>query len=254
MKNLFSLLIFLFCSNVIFGQHDFLFHKFFPFDIDTTYYPGEFGYPIEWGPIVTDTIIGELVYAPEETVGVRFMYEEANDDFSDKFVLIQRGGCTVHEKVLNAQSRGAIAAIIVNFDNTFFDMAAGNLSNEVTIPSIFISSSMGENLIAKLLEEEQVIVAFTPDATLNTNVLFDNLELIIYSNPMVNESVIELLGIDFSKGEIEIFDTLGRKVRTENFPQNKFILKRKNLKSGNYFFRILLDDNFAAIGKIQVVD
>lgn len=63
--------------------------------------------------------------------------------------ILDRGTCTFVEKVGNAQAAGAIGAIIVdNVAGPVIDMAG--IDPSITIPSIFLSQSDGQTIIAQL--------------------------------------------------------------------------------------------------------
>ncbi len=70
-------------------------------------------------------------------------------ELSGRIALIRRGGCFFDQKVLRAQSAGAIAVIIAN--NAGEDLIPMSVSGEVpagaiTIPSIFVGQSTGDAL------------------------------------------------------------------------------------------------------------
>jgi uncharacterized protein (TIGR03437 family) len=61
------------------------------------------------------------------------------------FALMQRGGCTFIQKVLNAQTAGAVGAIIIQQANDSSLFAPGGLQN-VNIPSVGIGNDTGQAL------------------------------------------------------------------------------------------------------------
>ena len=68
-----------------------------------------------------------------------------------KVAVIDRGSCEFGQKVLNAEDAGAVAAIVVNNqgDGTL-TMGAGQVGNQVTIPSVFIGQSDGDTIKSEL--------------------------------------------------------------------------------------------------------
>ena len=71
-----------------------------------------------------------------------------------KIVIIRRGICTFVEKVIAAQTAGAVAVIIVNNDaanpNTLVNMSGADAT--ITIPAIFVTYNVGEAIIAAMNE------------------------------------------------------------------------------------------------------
>lgn len=71
-------------------------------------------------------------------------------DISGKIAVIRRGDCSFETKVLNAQSEGAIAVIIVNNEPGLITMSGSDPA--VSIPSILITMTDGEAIITSLLD------------------------------------------------------------------------------------------------------
>ncbi len=83
-------------------------------------------------------------------------------ELAGKIAFIDRGVCDFSLKVFNAQQAGAIAVIVVNFEDVVMGMGAGEMATSVTIPSVFISSvegnrirtAIGKGLIVSLVKPE----------------------------------------------------------------------------------------------------
>lgn len=254
MKNYYFFILTFLLIGQIYGQNEFYFQVLSPDSLEAIHEPNTFGITDAlWGGVVTEDIVGELISLPIDDIN-QLLCDTTSTDFSGKFVLINRGVCEFSLKIFNAQEAGAIAAIMLNFEDDFVAMAAGTMSDEVTIPAIIIPSSMGQPLVDGLANDVPITVAFTLDGTVNTDELGREVAVKIYPNPMQSETVIELLEIDFQNGKIELYDLLGRVVREEEFFQNKFELQRQNLNAGHYFYKIILDGRFSASGKIQITD
>jgi hypothetical protein len=75
-----------------------------------------------------------------------------------KIVVIRRGDCEFGFKVLNAENAGAIAVIIVNnvADPEYIFMGGGAVGDSVTIPSILVSQTDGEAIIASLINGDTI--------------------------------------------------------------------------------------------------
>ena len=69
-------------------------------------------------------------------------------DYTGKIVLIDRGTCEFSTKAYNAQQKGAIAVIIINYDESTISMSAGAVAGLVKIPTISIKKSDGDKLRA----------------------------------------------------------------------------------------------------------
>ncbi|PZD78520.1 T9SS-dependent M36 family metallopeptidase [Mesonia sp. K7] len=75
-----------------------------------------------------------------------------------KIAIIRRGECNFTNKVYKAQEEGAVAVVMVNNVNgTPFSMQ-GNPTNPITIPSVMINKTQGENIISALESGENIQV------------------------------------------------------------------------------------------------
>ena len=69
--------------------------------------------------------------------------------FTGNAVLISRGTCNFSQKVFYAQEAGAEFAVIYNhLDDSLLNMSPGDFADQVTISSIFIGKTDGENMVA----------------------------------------------------------------------------------------------------------
>lgn len=102
-----------------------------------------------FGPsISTSGISGEVMLAIDGYTPVNDGCETLQHDFTNKIALIERGNCNFTDKVLNAQNRGAIAAVIWNnTDEEPFTMGGENSS--INIPSVMISKELGDRIKAE---------------------------------------------------------------------------------------------------------
>jgi PA domain/Secretion system C-terminal sorting domain len=87
--------------------------------------------------------------------------------FAGKIVLIERGGCTFAEKVLNAQNAGAIAVILYNSVAGSVTFSPGGVSAAVTIPVYGISRADGLAIIAAMVSGQLSINLNPPVTTLS---------------------------------------------------------------------------------------
>ena len=81
---------------------------------------------------------------------------------------------------------------------------------------------------------------------------YKSLRINAFPNPFSNQTNIVLGGIQLENATLELFDAVGRKVRTQVFEQNKIEIKRETLSPGIYFFSIHSNGKFVGNGKILV--
>lgn len=108
----------------------------------------------DWGGTVLDELCAEMVWAKDlvgnDSIGCDSI--EAGL-YAGKIVLIRRGACEFGVKALRAERGGALAVIIINhFANaaetgcTLFNMLAGAVGAQVTIPAFFAARDLGNVL------------------------------------------------------------------------------------------------------------
>ena len=81
-------------------------------------------------------------------------------DFTGKLVRIPRGVCEFSTKTLLAQQQGAVGVIIQNFQEGTVGMAPGTVGDQVLIPVIMVSKSVGQAIAAAVQQGETVTAAF----------------------------------------------------------------------------------------------
>lgn len=155
MTRLFTFFIaILLCSSSMAQTSDFYFNVLQPSLVRTSHAPGDYssvdGTTWGWDGMITNTIVGELAYAPADVNGDHLFCEGTADDFSGKFVLIDRGACQFSDKALFAQDQGAIGVIIASMDGSIVTMGAGTEGINVNIPIIMISLDDAAPLVAQL--------------------------------------------------------------------------------------------------------
>jgi extracellular elastinolytic metalloproteinase len=125
-----------------------------PYKIKGTY---EGNNPSTWGqPVSTTAVTGELVLAKDNSNTL--CCGTITTDVKGKIAVIDRGSCEFGKKALNAQAKGAIAVIIVNFDPSAPGMAAGASGAQVKIPVVSMSSTSGD-ILKKALKDTSVTVS-----------------------------------------------------------------------------------------------
>lgn len=94
-------------------------------------------------------IEAEVPASPFEFAGL--LCEPTNADFSGKVAVIQRGVCLFVEKIIHAQNAGAVAAVLLDFENETSRFRMSNNPddpNELTpkIPSLLVGRELEERL------------------------------------------------------------------------------------------------------------
>ncbi len=113
-----------------------------------------------FGPPISSTLVeGEVVLAQDQsgTLGVLCGDPKNAAEMVGKVVAVNRGGCYFSEKVYYAQQAGAIAVIVMNFEEQVIGMSTQVFGDEVIIPSVFVSASTGNLIKDRLLAGETVV-------------------------------------------------------------------------------------------------
>ncbi|WP_299681127.1 T9SS-dependent M36 family metallopeptidase [uncultured Dokdonia sp.] len=126
------------------------------------------GIPANFGDsLPEDTpLVGDLSLVQDDDAGNSTDPLDACDtiingtDLDGKVVVIRRGECEFGVKILAAENEGAIAVIMVNNDaGDPITMGPGTVGDQVSIPSIMVSQSDGEAIIAALEGGETINVS-----------------------------------------------------------------------------------------------
>ncbi|MDB4303962.1 M36 family metallopeptidase, partial [Desulfosarcina sp.] len=111
---------------------------------------------------------GDQLPEPPLTADLGLLVDSQGDDVNDgcelvpfslagKIAVIRRGNCEFGFKVSNAETMGAIAAIVVNNEpGGAFSMSPGEDGDGVAIPSIMVNQTDGEAIIAALINGETI--------------------------------------------------------------------------------------------------
>jgi len=154
----------------------------------------------EWGtqPLRT-SVSAEVMWVDDDDIAGDGMDTLGCDtstmvDYTDKMVLVRRGGCFFSDKIYYAQQAGAIAVVIVNADGSdpTGGMAAGDeKALDVTIPSVFLNDP-GEaaGFIAALDAGETVI------GTFQVRGFFGDLGPDRYGTPLAQVTPFENISVD----------------------------------------------------------
>ncbi|MEO1259995.1 MAG: T9SS type A sorting domain-containing protein [Bacteroidota bacterium] len=80
----------------------------------------------------------------------------------------------------------------------------------------------------------------------------DELSVQLSPNPMSSNAFLDIQGTSFRTGQMEIFNLTGQSVRTHLFYQSRFEFSSTNLLSGQYYYKIILDGEWATTGRFVV--
>lgn len=125
----------------------------------------EFGPDLPTSPITTDLVLVEnddsgTSQNPHDACGEILNASELNG----KIAVLLRGECDFVTKVEKAQDAGAVAVIVVN--NTVGDpITMGGTNSGITIPSIMIYQSDGDDIIDALIDGETVNATLVDDGS-----------------------------------------------------------------------------------------
>jgi len=103
------------------------------------------------GPKEIDFTNVEVVLVRDTATGSTLGCNPITQDLTGKIALIDRGTCAFVQKIRNAQAAGAVMVIIANNQNFAFNITG--TASDITIPSIMISSSAGNTIKNRLVND-----------------------------------------------------------------------------------------------------
>ena len=78
------------------------------------------------------------------------------------------------------------------------------------------------------------------------------LEVTVTPNPFRETAVMQISGIDFQNGLINLYSAQGKLLKREGFHESTYTLHRENLPEGVYWFELILDGHKGFAGKLVV--
>lgn len=139
------------------------------YSVGNAFNPGNVPVPLSPGLIQTELA---LYLDADPSTSIACTAASNPSALNGKIVIIRRGDCTFINKVLNAQSAGAIAVIIVNnLPNQLVTMSGADAN--VTIPAVFITQELGEALITQM-QSGPVVVKLQRQPFVNSDGDLDN--------------------------------------------------------------------------------
>ena len=87
--------------------------------------------------------------------------------------------------------------------------------------------------------------------TVNTQQVYvENVDVKVFPNPFTESTTFKIEGQEFGELTLQIYDTYGRLISSQQFDNQSFELKRKNLQQGLYFYEISNSKGLISTGKI----
>lgn len=157
---------------------------------------------------------GELIFTFENIMLPDSNVNEINSHGFVKFKVAQQSNLDFGTQIYNS------AAI-------FFDFNAPVITNETL-------HTISENIFSVSIDPVNI----------------PQISVKVYPNPFNNFTNIEIEGLEIKNGVFMLYDVTGRLLRREHFYSNNFVLQKKNLQTGLYFFTIENENLIIANGKI----
>ncbi len=128
-----------------------------------------------FGPELTATpLAGKLVLAEDGLNNEGCNPFTNADAINGNIALVYRGSCNFTQKVENAQAAGAIAVVVINSQPGDPTSMGGTPTQEITIPSVMISNSLGGSIVEQLNQGVEVLVELKNEGGPELDGDFDN--------------------------------------------------------------------------------
>ncbi len=163
-----------------------------------------------WGFSEYATIEGKVVRAVDGTISKPTLCCEDiinDDEVAGNIALIDRGECEFGAKALNAQTNGAIACIICNFEDNLLSMGSGEFGIDVTIPTIQYTRTECDKILGIMQTGEDVIVRIEPQEITGPTFLDASFDNTIVAHEYAHGISGRLVGGSSNTGCLPVFDT-----------------------------------------------
>lgn len=144
------------------------------------------------------------------------------------FTLISFAGTLI---ICNLQSDG-------NYENLYHFFFRENNSNTNFFTYTINSSATVKTLTINSSSNKQAIYTNQNLATID----FKELDFNVYSDPSANFIVVELKKINSKDVSLEIFDSVGKKLKSKSFYSNEFKISTEDLSTGVYIVKITAEN------------
>ncbi len=194
------------------------------------------------------------LYVPYYTLGCDSS-GNASQNLTGKIAVIYRSTCSFDFKAYNAQIRGAIGVIIINYEDSLINMLANSLGSNVNIPVIMLNRTDGDLISACLDTVCNGVEGFIGKyASTGISNALEKEKLLPYPNPTTNSLTIPIRKVIVGNVLVEVFDLAGKLVWSENKIISNEPLKVNvaSIKNGAYLFNLTFTDGTKDVFKISV--
>jgi subtilisin family serine protease len=166
------------------------------------------------GPITAELVLVDdgsgVVFDACETI-------ENTAEIADKIAFLQRGACDFEVKLINAETAGAVAAVV--FDNQGEPIIMAGTRGSVNIPAVMISQADGQLLLGEL--QNDAVVELTLDKSIFINEPDNGDVMGSFSSTGPNLTAPDILKPDITAPGVDILaghtPTVANGIRGENF-------------------------------------
>lgn len=93
---------------------------------------------------------------------------------------------------------------------------------------------------------------FVQMTTSNNQIFWPGASVSVTPNPFIDQAIIEIKGVEMKETTLNVFDAMGRLIKTQKGYGNQIRMSRGNLTSGLYFYQLLNEKELINTGKIIV--
>ncbi|MEY2950212.1 MAG: hypothetical protein RLZZ248_1413 [Bacteroidota bacterium] len=93
---------------------------------------------------------------------------------------------------------------------------------------------------------------FVQITTSSSQIFWPGVSVTVIPNPFFDQAIIEVKGVDMKETLLNVYDAMGRLIRSQKSYGNQIQMSRGNLTSGLYFYQLLNENELINTGKIIV--
>lgn len=93
---------------------------------------------------------------------------------------------------------------------------------------------------------------FVQMTTSSSQIFWPGASVLVTPNPFIDQAIIEIKGVEMKETTLNVFDAMGRLIRSQKGYGNQIRISRGNLTSGLYFYQLLNEKELINTGKIIV--
>ncbi|MBI4649254.1 MAG: T9SS type A sorting domain-containing protein, partial [Bacteroidia bacterium] len=134
----------------------------------------------------------------------------------------------------------------------FWDNENADLIDSAAIRVTFISDSIDTQKEGVMLDF--IIVVVEDRCSVSVNAIQNNKQVVIFPNPVTQESMIILPGNDFMVDNLIVYDVAGRVIIDDSDISNKILIGKYGLLQGIYFYTIISCNGTIYNGKFIITN